>query len=298
MAEQAEHSVPFVSAVMTAADFFSPPQLVDRARYLEGLGYDSMWIADIFGREVYVTAGFILGATSRLRVATGIAHIYGRDAIASAQAARTLSELYDGRFIQGLGLSHPSMAAIRGAEWEDPATKARNYLTALRSELPIRRTGNPAPVPIYLAAHGPKMLAVAAELADGANVYMQTPERCAEARAILGPDKTLNLLLPMCLTDDPAAGRAAGRKAIGVYLPLAAYHRGWRRSGFDESDWSDGGSDRLVDANVAWGSLDRITARLAEFRDAGVDHVIVAANPAPGRPESANELIEALAPAR
>ena len=286
----------FVTAVMTPADFFSPPQLVDRAKYLEALGYDSIWIADIFGREVYVTAGFILANTTRIKVATGIAHIYGRDAIASAQAARTLSELYDGRFIQGLGLSHPSGAALRGVEWEDPATKARTYLSALRGDLPIRRTGNPAPVPVYLAAHGPKMLAVAAEVADGANIYMQTPERCAEARKVLGPDKTLNLLLPMCLTDNPDEGRGAGRKALGVYLPLPAYHRGWRRSGFDESDWTGGGSDRLVDANVAWGNLDTINARLREFRDAGVDHVIVAANPAPGRPQTADELVEALAP--
>ncbi|CAB4770745.1 MAG: TIGR03620 family F420-dependent LLM class oxidoreductase [Actinobacteria bacterium] len=288
----------FVSAVMTAADFFTPPQLVDRARYLERLGYDSMWIADIFGREIYVTAGFVLANTETLKVATGIAHIYGRDPIASAQAALTLSELYDGRFIQGLGLSHPSGAALRGVDWEDPSTKARTYLTALRGELPIRRVGSPAPVPLFLAAHGPKMLAVAAEVADGANVYMQTPERCAEARAILGPDKTLNLLLPMCLTDNPDEGRAAGRRALGVYLPLPAYHRGWRRSGFDESDWSGGGSDRLVDANVAWGSMATIESRLREFRDAGVDHVIIAANAAPGRPESANELVEALAPER
>jgi len=288
----------FVSAVMTAADFFTPPQLVDRAHYLERLGYDSMWIADIFGREIYVTAGFVLANTETLKVATGIAHIYGRDPIASAQAALTLSELYGGRFIQGLGLSHPSGAALRGVEWEDPSTKARTYLTALRGELPIRRVGSPAPVPLFLAAHGPKMLAVAAEVADGANVYMQTPERCAEARAILGPDKTLNLLLPMCLTDNPDEGRAAGRRALGVYLPLPAYHRGWRRSGFDESDWAGGGSDRLVDANVAWGSIATIESRLREFRDAGVDHVIVAANAAPGRPESANELVEALAPGR
>ncbi|MSX22231.1 MAG: LLM class flavin-dependent oxidoreductase, partial [Actinobacteria bacterium] len=239
-----------------------------------------------------------LANTETLKVATGIAHIYGRDPIASAQAALTLSELYDGRFIQGLGLSHPSGAALRGVDWEDPSTKARTYLTALRGELPIRRVGSPAPVPLFLAAHGPKMLAVAAEVADGANVYMQTPERCAEARAILGPDKTLNLLLPMCLTDNPDEGRAAGRRALGVYLPLPAYHRGWRRSGFDESDWSGGGSDRLVDANVAWGSIATIESRLREFRDAGVDHVIIAANAAPGRPESANELVEALAPGR
>ena len=92
----------FVSAVMTPADFFGPQQLVDRAKYLERLGYE-MWIADIFGREVYVTAGFILANTTRIKVATGIAHIYGRDAIASAQAARTLA-----RAARARGLTVPT----------------------------------------------------------------------------------------------------------------------------------------------------------------------------------------------
>ncbi|MEY4372634.1 MAG: hypothetical protein RL219_1403 [Actinomycetota bacterium] len=286
------------TAVMTPSDFFSPAQLLDRARYIESLGYDAMWITDMFGREIYITAGFILANTERLRVASGVAHIYGRDAIASAQAGLTLSELSGGRFIQGVGVSHPIAAEMRGLEWENPMDKARAYISAMRSQTTVNVRGAVTPVPIFLAAHGPKMLAVAAEVADGANTYMQTTDRVAEARSILGSTKQLNLLVPMCLTTDPSAGREAGRRAISMYLPLPAYQRVWRRSGFDESDWSGGGSDRLIDAHVPWGSIDSIRARLGEFRDAGADHIVVAASPDPQRPETANELLEALAPGR
>lgn len=286
------------SAVMTPSDFLSPSQLLARAQYIESLGYDSTWITDMFGREIYITAGFILAHTERLKVASGVAHVYGRDAIASAQAGLTLSELSGGRFIQGVGVSHPIAAEMRGLQWESPTEKARNYIRTMRTQTTVNVRGAVHPVPVYLAAHGPKMLSVAAEVADGANTYMQTVDRVAEARSILGPDKRLNLLVPMCLTTDPAAGREAGRRALAMYLPLPAYQRVWRRSGFDESDWTNGGSDRLVDAHFPWGSLDSIRARLEEYRDAGADDIVVAASPAPGRHEAADELLEALAPVR
>ena len=287
-----------VNSVMTPADQFSPAALVDHARRCEELGYDAVWITDVFGREVYVTAGYILNHTTMLKVATGIAHIYGRDHIASAQAARTLSEFSGGRFIQGLGVSHPIASQMRGVPWEDPIVKTRTYIQAMRGPLPIHTPAAAPYVPIYLAAHGPKMLAVAAEVADGANTYMQTPESVAAARRILGPDKVLNFLMPTCLTTDPEAGRAAGRRAIAMYLPLPAYQRVWARAGFDETDWSNGGSDRLVDTYVAWGDLDTIRARMQTFRDAGATDIILAVNPDPKRPESAGELLRALAPGR
>ena len=286
-----------VSGVMTAADFMQPDALIAHARRLESLGYDAMWITDMFGREIYVTAGHLLAHTSTIKVATGIAHIYGRDAIATVQAARTLSELSGGRFIQGLGVSHPIASKMRGVPWENPIDKTRAYLTAMRGELPIHTPADAPPVPIYLAAHGPKMMAVAAELADGAMSYMQTPESCREARGILGPHKTLNVLLPTCLTTNAAAAREAGRRALKIYLPLPAYQRVWARSGFDATDWNDGGSDRLVDTYLNWGDLDTITNRMQTYVDAGVTNIILAANPDPTDASSANTLIEALAPA-
>ena len=285
-----------VYGIMTAADFMKPDALIAHARRLESLGYASMWITDMFGREIYVTAGYVLAHTDTIKVATGIAHIYGRDPIASVQAARTLSEFSGGRFLQGLGVSHPIASQMRGVAWENPIEKSRAYLSAMRGELPIHTPADAPPVPVFLAAHGPKMMAFSAELADGAMIYMQTPEGCRHARNILGPDKTLNLVLPTCLTTNPDAAREAGRRAVSIYLPLPAYQRVWARAGFDATDWSDRGSYRLVDAYLNWGDLDTITNRMHAYLDAGVTNIILGASPDPTNPASASELIEALAP--
>ncbi len=280
---------------MTSADALSLDELAEHARRLEELGYDALWMPDVFGREIYVTAGYVLANTSRIRVASGIAHIYGRDAIASAQAARTLSEISGGRFIQGLGVSHPIAAEIRGVPWENPVAKTRAYLTAM-AQAPIRTPPSPA-VPVYIAAHGPKMLAVAAELADGANTYMMPPEHTAEARQILGPDPSLNVCLPCCLTTDATAARAASRRAMAIYLPLPAYQRRWVEYGFDERDWSNGGSDRLVDAFVAWGDEVAIRQRIAAHVDAGATEIeVIAYNPDPDDRGAPWDLLETLAP--
>lgn len=240
-----------------------------------------------------MTAGHLLANTSTLKVGSGIAHIYGRDAIESAQAAATLAELSGGRFIHGLGVSHPPAAEMRGLEWENPVTKMRDHLAAMKAS-PISSPARPAP-PVYIAAHGPKMMQLAAEAADGAYTYMQPPSHTAESRTTLGSGKGLSVVLPVCMTTDADAARAAGRRAISVYLPLPAYHRQWRRFGFDESDWSGDGSDRLVDASVAWGDEAAIRSRIQEHIDAGASQVqLGVSNPdGPGPPWDA---LQALAP--
>ena len=217
-----------------------------------------------------------------MKVATGIAHVYGRDAIASAQAARTLSELSGGRLHSRAGVSHPPAAELRGLAWEPPIEKMRTYLTELRTAMAgglLHTPADPPPTPIYVAAHGPRMMQVAADLADGANTYMQPPEHTATSRATLGPDKELSVVLPCVLTTDADAARAAGRRALHVYLPLPAYHRQWTAFGFDESDWSSGrASDRLVDAYVAWGDADAIRRRADEHLDAGATQMQLSVN--------------------
>ena len=286
-----------ITGIMTAGDSMSPAGLVDHAHRLEDLGYPSMWITDVFGREIYVTAAHLLAKTSKIKVATGIAHIYGRDPIASEQAGRTLSELSDGRFIQGLGVSHPVAAEMRGVPWENPVTKMREYVLAMRGDTPIHTPRSAPPVPIYIAAHGPKMMGVAAEVADGANTYMQPPAHSRESRATLGPDKELTVVLPTCLTTDPDVGRAAGRRVLSIYLPLPAYQRQWAKHGFTEQDWSDGGSDRLIDTYINWGDLDTVTARMHEHIEAGASGISLAALPPdPADSSSAWELIETVAP--
>ena len=288
-----------VGGIMTAGDSMSPAKLVEHAKRLEGLGYPSMWITDVFGREIYVTAAHLLANTDTIKVASGIAHIYGRDPIASEQAGRTLSELSGGRFIQGLGVSHPIAAEMRGAPWENPVTKMREYVQAMRGETPIHTPADAPPAPIHIAAHGPKMMGVAAEVADGANTYMQPPEHSRQSRATLGPDKALNVVLPCCLTTDAEVGRSAGRRTLSIYLALPAYQRQWAKNGFTEADWSDGGSDRLVDTSIAWGDVDTILGCMQAHIDAGATSISLGALPPdPRDPSSAWDLIETVAPGR
>lgn len=291
---------PAAHGVIVAADTMSLTELVEYVQQLESLGYQSVWIPDMFGREIYVTAGHLLSNTTTMNVATGIAHVYGRDAIASAQAARTLSELSAGRFIHGLGISHPPAAELRGLTWEPPIEKMRTYLADLRAAMNgglLHTPADPPPTPIYVAAHGPRMMQVAAEFADGANTYMQPPGHTAASRATLGPDKQLSVVLPCVLTTDADAARAAGRRALHIYLPLPAYHRQWAAFGFDESDWTGRASDRLVDAFVAWGDADAIRRRIEEHLESGATQVQLSAHqPAAAADRHPWELLEALAP--
>ena len=288
-----------VSGVILAADTMSADELLSTVQRLETLGYDTAWVTDMYGREIYVTASWLLSQTSRIRIASGIAHIYGRDAIASAQAGRTLSELSGGRFIQGVGVSHPIAATMRGLEWENPVAKASTYLAAMRGETPLNVRASAESVPLYLAAHGPKMLGVAAQHADGANIYMQLPEYMTFARSILGPGKALTVVLPCCLTNDREVGLAAGRAALSIYLPLPAYQRQWAKQGFDESDWSGKGSDRLVEAYVPWGDAESIASRMREYLAAGASSIVVSSMPTDRRdPSTKWPLLEAFAPNR
>jgi probable F420-dependent oxidoreductase len=161
----------------------------------------------------------------------------------------------------------------------------------------LHTPADPPPVPVYLAAHGPQMMRVAAELADGANTYMQLPDHTREARNTLGPDKALSVVLPCVLTTDADAAREAGRRALSIYLPLPAYQRQWLAQGFDESDWTGRGSDRLIDAFIAWGDRDAILERVAQHIDAGATQVQLGVSNADG-PRSGPpwDLLEALAP--
>jgi len=284
-----------VEGVLTFTDATSPADLVADARRIEALGYDSMWLPDLMGRDVFATAGFLLANTERLRVATGIANVYGRDATSTAQLARTLAELHDGRFILGLGVSHPQSAEMRGHEWIPPARKLGQHL----EEMALVRPRSPEPsraAPIYIAAHGPKLLQLAAEHADGANSYLMPPEHTRAAREILGPDKALNVVLPCCLCEDAERARHVARKGLAIYLALPAYHRQWRRFGLDDGDFDGGASDRLVDTLVAWGDIDTIRGRVESYLDAGATRVLTM----PYNPEGRGlhwPLLETLAPA-
>jgi probable F420-dependent oxidoreductase len=248
--------------------------LIAHAAKLEQLGFHELWLPEAFGREPFATAGVLLARTSRLRISSGIANVYAHDADSAAQAANTLAELSDGRFSLGLGVSHPVLIAPRGHAWVKPVTKMRGYLERLRVA-PIESPRARAAPPVIVAGHGPGLLQVARDLADGALLFLQPIEAVRRARAILGPARELHVVVRTALADDLSAARALARRACAFYIGLPAYHAAWQRLGYVEADWQDGGSDRLIDAICLCGARAGIAARLHEFAAAGASHLVL-----------------------
>jgi probable F420-dependent oxidoreductase len=133
-----------------------------------------------------------------------------------------------------------------------------------------------------IAALGPKMLALAAELTDGAHPYNVTPEHTAHAREILGLGKMLCPEQMVVLETDPATARGIARRFLRFYLALPNYCNNLKRLGFDDVDFVDGGTNRLVDALIAWGDEGAVRARIQAHRDAGADHVCIQVLPRAG----------------
>ena len=247
-------------------------QLRSTIAELEELGWRSLWAWEVFGRETLTNAGLLLGATRRLVIGTGIANIWARDPVAMAAAQRTLAEAYPGRFVLGIGVSHAPIVDARGHRYERPLERMRAYLDAMDAAPwqgpPLRE--EPARV---LAALGPRMLELAAERSAGALTYHAAPEATAWARSILGSGPLLAVEQAVLVEQDPAEARRIGREYIAFYLTLPNYVRAWERAGFGPEELANGGSDRLVDAIVAWGGPDAIAERAQAHLDAGADHV-------------------------
>jgi probable F420-dependent oxidoreductase len=245
------------------------------AAELQELGYGAIWVPDAVGRDPLVHAALLLDATTRITVGTGIAQIYGRDAMTMNAGWKTVSEAFPGRFVLGLGVSHqPMVEGLRGQTYGPPLTAMREYLDRMDSAM--YAAAEPAEPPRrVLAALGPKMLALAAERTDGAHPYNVPPEHTARAREILGPGKLLAPEQAVVLETDPVAARRIGRHHVAIYRDLPNYMNNLRRFGITDDDLADGGSDRLVDMIVAWGDVDTIRARVQAHFDAGADHVAV-----------------------
>ena len=247
----------------------------EAAAELEQLGYGAIWFGEASGREALSNAGLLLAGTKKIVIATGIANIYARDAVAMAAGQKTLSEAYPSRFVLGLGVSHvPLVEQLRGHRYEKPVATMRAYLDAM-DQAPYRSVA-PSVKPVrMLAALGPKMLELAAERADGAHPYNTSPEHTAKARAILGRGPKLCPEQAVVLETDAAAARAIGREFLAMYLTLPNYTNNFLRLGFSEADFQNGGSDRLIDAIIAWGNLEQIRRRIRAHHAAGADHVCV-----------------------
>jgi probable F420-dependent oxidoreductase len=240
---------------------------------LEELGFGALWFGEATGREALTNAGLLLAGTKRIVIATGIANIYGRDPVTMSAAQKTLAEAYPNRFLLGLGVSHvPLVEKLRGHRYEKPVATMRAYLEAM-DKAPFHAVPPSSKPPRVLAALGPKMLKLSAERADGAHPYNTTPKHTAQARELLGPGPYLCPEQAIILETDPAKARAIARKFLAIYLTLPNYTTNFLRLGFQEADFSNGGSDRLIDAVIAWGDLKAVLNRIHEHHAAGADHV-------------------------
>jgi len=243
------------------------------AAEIENLGYGALWLPEAAGRDAVVSATLLLGATQRLTLGTGVVPLYAREPPILNAAWKTLEDAYPGRFVLGIGVSHaPLVEGILGSDYGPPLATMRSYLERMDAA-PFFAAPPPRPPRRVLAALGPKMLALAAERADGALTYNCTPEHTAAARPVMG-EKMLAVEQKVALTSDPTEARDIARNTLRIYTGLPNYVNNWLRLGFGGDEIS-GLADRFVDAVVAWGDDDALRARVQAHLDAGADHVCV-----------------------
>jgi probable F420-dependent oxidoreductase len=249
----------------------------EAAAELEQLGYGAIWTgssqADLLRQER------ILTSTSSIVAATGIVNVWLNPAEELAASYRRLASNHPDRLLIGLGSSHARQVEARGLKYERPVSRLRAYLDVLDAmNEGIPRDGR------VLAALGPRALELAAERSLGAHPYLVTPAHTREARKRIGPDAWLAPEQKVILETDSAEAREIARAVLPSYLRLPNYTNNLKRQGFSNDDFVDGGSDRLVDALVAWGNPDAVLGRIAEHHQAGADHVSIQVLGADGLP--------------
>lgn len=251
------------------------PEACDAARRIEELGYGALWLSETpAAREPLAFAASLLAATERIPLATGIASIWARDALAARNGAFALAEAHPGRFTLGLGVSHAPAVQVRGQVYDKPLTAMRTYLDAMDS-IDYGGAAPSAPVPLVLAALRPKMLGLSGERTSGAHPYFVPVEHTRVARETLGAGPLLAPEVSVAVETDPGAARERARKFMKLYLTLPNYTNNLRDLGWGDEDLAGGGSDALVDAIVGWGDAEAVAGRVRDHQEAGADHVCV-----------------------
>jgi probable F420-dependent oxidoreductase len=240
----------------------------DAVSELDELGYAAVWFPAGDARGAFDAASELLRATTAVTVASGILSVWLEEAEVVAAERAQLHDAYEGRFLLGLGVSHAP--AVGTDRYRRPLAKMRSYLESLDVAAPPV-----LPEERVLAALGPKMLELARERSLGAHPYLVTPDHTRVAREKVGPDKLVAPEQGVLLETDPERAREAARRHLEIYLKLPNYTNNLRRLGFTEEDIAGGGSDRLVDALVAWGDEEAIRRRVEAHREAGADQVLI-----------------------
>ncbi len=259
--------------VWYSSDKLKPAEMAALVHQVEALGFGSYWYPESRYYESIATGAFLLANSKTIKVGSSIANIYARDPFTAAAARRSLNDMYDGRYIPGLGVSHiPMVEGLRKHEYGKPVTTMRAYLEGMEK---AAARDDKAKWPVAIAALGPRMLELAAEKADGALPYNVTPEHTARAKQTMGPDKALVVEQKFCLESDQATARALARAELKRYMGLPNYYNNWLRIGFSQDDISGDGSDCFMDAMVVWGDEAAIHARMREHFDAGATTVVM-----------------------
>jgi probable F420-dependent oxidoreductase len=251
------------------------PAAQEVAQEIEALGFGSLFIPEVGLKDCLVESAAFLAATRHLVVGTGIANIHARIAGTMEGGGRTLTAMYPGRFILGLGVSHgPLVEHMLGGTYDKPLATMRGYLDRMAALPEMIEPGSGRPTRL-LAALGPKMIELSGTHADGAHPYLVTPAQTAVTREILGPDKWIVSEQAVVVGEDPAEQMRRAHLHLDIYSGLPNYRNSWLRQGFDESDLVPGGSDRLAAGIVGMGSVDQAAAMVTAHLDAGADHVVV-----------------------
>ncbi len=250
---------------------------------LESLGFGTVWVPEAVGREPFANASLLLAGGTTIKVATGIASIHARTAMTMQAGWKTVSEAYPGRFLLGLGVSHqPMVEGVHGHAYDKPYSTMVSYLDAMDRGMYFAAAPTEAPQRV-LAALGPKMLRLSAERGVGAHPYFVPVEHTPVAREALGPDALLAPEQAVVLETDPAVARQIARTHMATYLRLPNYTNNLKRLGWTDDDIADGGTDALVDAIVAWGTLEQVVERVRTHLAAGANHVAIQLLPADPR---------------
>ncbi|MFE9324507.1 TIGR03620 family F420-dependent LLM class oxidoreductase [Nocardia sp. NPDC052278] len=247
----------------------TPPadQQRDAGRRLERAGYHTVWTNEVIGKDAFAHLGVLLAATEQMTVGTCVANIWARPPQTAHAAAGYLTQAYPERFVLGLGVGYPQQAESVGRQFGDPLTTVRDYVTGMDSQ-----TWPPAPDAAYpriLAANGPKMLALAAEITNGALPAGLPVEHTARAREVLGPDKLLVVGLSVVADDEPDRARDTARQVVSAWSQRPSFRAVLADLGYTDEE----PNDQVVDALVAHGTHDSIARKVHEHLAAGADHV-------------------------
>ena len=268
-------------------------KLVAYAKQAETLGFDALWMPNIFSFDAITALAIVGRETERIELGTAVVPTYPRHPMAMAQQVLTASAACDGRFTLGIGLSHKLVIEdMFGMSYDKPARHMKEYLAVLAPLLrgePVKHEGDlyrvqggldvpgARPVPLVVAALGDVMLSHAGRLSDGTITWMTgtktladhiAPSIRAAAEKAGRPAPRVVAGLPIALTNDTAAARETMAKTFAIYGTLPSYRAMLDREG------ADGPADVALVGDEA-----ELRAQIDRLRDAGVTDFDAAVTP-------------------